>query len=960
MSGVPVCDSDEEVFFGPVTSKELQKASQLKRRTQFLFPAFDWESRVIPQPRDVGLTGSDQGLTSNTLRATTDKTKFSLSADSLESQSFVTLSDKQTESSKGDYCSALSGNSVDSNSQTSLNDAVMLSNLSEDSLEVLLHHKNDERYSHESKKSDAYEVHQTTSQSSNFSDDSLEDKSKYGLNTARSHSVSSREVLEINSDQSSDKPKFCSEKKMFNLSKYPHEMSAENNETKSGSESGVHDDTQHYLNTAQLCSDSSQADSLSSKHGNALTATYEVMPGMGDNDTYTVGNSSCEIVDLVETSKENIELPKEISADKDGGYLSILSEAALYHAAQLKDRISDQSLSRENQSACSAESLEDKFRLFGIDSGDLEEQQLTNSIMYVTGRESNALYSGRESNTFYTGRDSDGYLTDDKFYETTTQQKAVKSSEDVCLKSETQHCPTPKENLEAEVSSDDYLSKKSLINSLQATKNPLQSIFSASETSGLQETDSHNIPSLEKVYDGKSNEHESWNESETPAKDSSEVSGVHELSDTSENHKYDLHESVCDELSNNDSGASSYAGEMNDTLEEYEMMMKYGVEYILGKKGNEREKKSDVPSDIHSESTLDIPTKSRGHSSYERDECSSQSKEELSDFYSGESHPSHITSNLSKQSSSINTADFQDAMDSSAHCRGRIVAEGFERKILSPLRQVPYNTPSKGARDLRHFTPKGKANSNVSSIPSKLPRVASIAPSRLLHTPSPQSAKQHTRSGTPSSGFKSGLFKKPSTPAIPVTRVPKAPSSTNNVVKSNQKVLENIQSPVGAYIHNSPSPVLVTNIKAKMSDKAPFEREMYARALWKAGEMKSLIPKPGTSQVKNSENVNPNIGCGLPAVKYTRAPCIKLDEATKVLLPKGGDKITKLLDAPSPQVIKHEGRLRVNCGSPQLAARMQSMSDTLDDSVVDAHSVSGDISVCVSKQASRTDTLSHY
>lgn len=41
----PICDSDEEVFCGPVTDKELRKASKLKRRTQLYFPKFNWKSR---------------------------------------------------------------------------------------------------------------------------------------------------------------------------------------------------------------------------------------------------------------------------------------------------------------------------------------------------------------------------------------------------------------------------------------------------------------------------------------------------------------------------------------------------------------------------------------------------------------------------------------------------------------------------------------------------------------------------------------------------------------------------------------------------------------------------------------------------------------------------------------------------------------------------------------------------
>lgn len=700
------------------------------------------------------------GSSTKAIGTSTDKTELSLSADSLESESFVTLSDKRTGSSKGDYCSALSGNSLDTNSQTSLNEAVMYSKLSNDNLETRQHHV--ERLSQDSLEMDSEANLKVTSKYSNISDDSLEEKSKCGLNVARFHSESSKELTN-DSNQSLEQPKFCTD----NL----YDSSKVSNNTNSGSESSVIYDTHQYFNTAQLCSESSlsRADS-SAKSAGATVVTYEVLPDIGENNTYTVENDSCEIVDLVDPSQSSIDLPKEVSVDKDGGFLSILSEAALFHASQVKDNVCDQSHANamKDQSACSAESLEDKFKLFGIDADNLEEQQLTNSIMYVTGRDSNAFCSGRESNTYYTGR---GSVSDFSHNSGIKTQKIGNLEDDSCSSE-----PLNEEDIQ--ITSNTYGRQRSLMNTLYPSEVLNVQAFDPTSDSSFQDTICQETSSHQKVDPDSLNENESLNQS---VENCSEVSGVCELDIATGNHTNNSSQ-FCEDgnQSHNDSGASSYVGEMNDTLEEYEMMMRYGVDYILGRKGNHKEKNEKD----FSNNSPDLSTNQkfgRDQDGYNSDGSSLYTEATVNG--PAKYHPSSASPSVFQQNSSISSAEFQDAVDLSPNCRRPANAhlkDLSEQKVLSPVRQAPLNTPTKAARDNRLATPKGNGHKNTPSGLSKLPRVASVTPSRM-HSPSSHSSKQFAWTGTPSSGVKSSLFKKPITPVIPPSRIPKTP-------KSNQKV----------------------------------------------------------------------------------------------------------------------------------------------------------------------------
>lgn len=936
MPDTPICDSDEEVFFGPVTTKELSKASQLKRRTQFYFPTFDWK----PSPSVKDASGSIEEKESDTKTISSEalyQGKLSLSADSLETQSYVSFSDRPEDSSKGEFCSALSGNA--SSSQASFNDAHFYSKFSEDSLESDKPVGNDKTVAEDKLRVGSQTPRKT---SSLYSEDSLEN-TEQAMNVARLHSAISGTTWN-NSEEESGEVQISYE----NIQK---NNTYSLNETQSESGSGFNNDS--LLSTPKVGSNGQllKAGCIRTKPNEAFTSTYEVLPEVEDNETYTIDDDSCEVVKSV--APVNINLSDEVPVDKDGGFLSILSEAALLHASQLKEK-KDAHFHRAKESLYSPRSLEDRFKTFGIGANDLEEQQLSNSIMYMTGRESNILSSETETNTYYTGVNSgpgSSFSSEEQY-----NQKSLENVEDCSASSSFQYEPESTECGErgvANVTAGSDSTTSSKMQNSNVLNQPISNGTLGSAGSTFQSS-SHEDASCHSVHTDSENEIASMEQTGSDVQESSGISGVHRLNSVSGNQSTSSIQSYHDEdVSNNDSDVSSYAGEMNDTLEEYEMMMRYGVEYILGRKGNK--KGESAGRDEASPTVLSSP---------QEQNVSSLHKVPLGQHTTASPH-------TYPQNSSASSSEYQDAQDDPAGPKQTTSSGTKDLKGFSPLhKQLFKRTPQKIAKDMQGVP--GKVLPSSHRVPSKLPRVATMTPAKQVHMTSPKTPKQFVhpitssseskitskfkRPVTPSSEPKAGFFKKPVHPVAGGSRIPKTFAS-HHAPKSNVKVLENIQSPVGAYIHNSPSPVLVTNVKGKCSDRPGFEKEMHARALWRAGEIKSSIPKPASSQVMNMENINPNIGCGLPSVKYTKAPCVKLDEVSRLPVPKGGEKMSKLMDAPSAQVIKHEGRVRVNCGSPQLAAMMHPMADTFDDSMIDVHSVSGDISVCVTQQACRTYTL---
>ncbi|XP_034232454.1 uncharacterized protein LOC117640230 [Thrips palmi] len=934
MTDTPICDSDEEVFFGPVTTKELNKASQLKRRTQFYFPTFNWKPSTPLNNAANSIDDKESG-TKTTSSDTTDRANLSLSADSLETESFVTISDRPEDSSKGEFCSALSGNT--SNSQPSLNEANFYSKFSEDSLESDKPVGLDNTAPESIPRMNSHTPRKASSFFSNMSEDSLEN-TEHAMNVARLHSGLSGNTWNNSEDLSQEAQTSNENIESKNVSNL--------NETQSGSESGFNNDS--LLSTPKVGANGQllKPGCIESKSNKALTSTYEVLPEIEDNETYTIDDDSCEVIEPAAST--NINLSDEVPVDKDGGFLSILSEAALYHASQLKENENVPFHGAED-STSTTQSLEDRFKMFGIGANDLEDQQLSNSIMYTTGRESNVLSSETESNTYYTGLNSgpgSSFSSEEHYNKQSVENLGNCGASYSQYEEESTEC---RESSVVNVTSGSE-STSSKMQYSNVLNQPISNGTLGSAGSTF-ESSNHENSSSNEVHPCSENEGEAMEHTDSYDNESSEISGVCRLNSVSENQSNSSIQSCHDEdVLTNDSDVSSYAGELNDTLEEYEMMMRYGVEYILGRRGNKKGK--------NAEKDEENPTVSP-----------SPLEQNVSPLHKAPLMPKTVSSpHTHQQNSSASSSEYHDAVDVSPRLKQTSSCRTNDHKGISPLhKQLFKHTPQKNVKNMQGVSTKGSSN----KLPSKLPRVASMTPTKLVPMTSPQTPKQfvrpmtssseskitskYQRPVTPSSEPKIGFFKKPVAPVAGGSRIPK-----NFTSKPNNKVLENIQSPVGAYIHNSPSPVLVTNIKGKCSDRSGFEKEMHARALWRAGEVKSSIPKPTSSQVSNMENINPNIGCGLPPVKYTKAPCVKLDEATKLPVPKGGEKISKLMDAPAPQVIKHEGRVRVNCGSPQLAARMHSMADTFDDSLIDVHSVSGDISVCVSQDACRTNTLGHH
>lgn len=686
---------------------------------------------------------------------------MSLSADSLETQSFLTLSDRPEDSSKGEYCSALSGNS--SNSQTSLNDANFYSKFSEDSLDSDRPVGIDNTVSEVKLKTDARTPRKASSLYSNMSEDSLEN-TEHAMNAARLHSVLSGNTWN-NSEDLSEEAQMCNEnierKNVFNM-----------NETHSGSESGFNNDS--LLSTPKVGANGQllRAGCLGTKSNQAFTSTYEVLPEMEDNETYTIDDDSCEVVEPGVPT--NINLSEEVPVDKDGGFLSILSEAALYHASQLKDNENGRLGVVEE----STQSLEDRFKTFGIGANDLEEQQLSSSIMYVTGRESNILSSETESNTFYTGVNSgagSSFSSEEQYNQKSTESLAESSaSSSYRYEQESTECG---DRCVVNVTSGSEGATSNKMEYSNVLNQPISNSTLGSAGRTFQSSHHENV-SIHEVHPDSGTESEGMEQTGSYLKESSGISGVCRLDSVSENQSNSSIQSCNDEdVSNNASDDSSYAGEMNDTLEEYEMMMRYGVEYILGRKGNKK-KGGDAEWDEESSKVSQSPHR--------------QNASPL--------HHALASPRTHQQNSSGSSAEYLDAVDVSAGQKQGASSRTKDCTGISPLQKQLFKcTPQKIVKDIQVASTKGISR----KLPSKLPRVASMTPSKLTHKTSPHTPKQYVRPitssseskvtskfrrpVTPSSEPKVGLFKKPVTPVAGGSRIPKT-FVPHHATKPNTKV----------------------------------------------------------------------------------------------------------------------------------------------------------------------------
>lgn len=669
----------------------------------------------------------------------------------METPSFVSLSDKPEDSSKGEFWSARSGNSSGADSETCFNQAAVHSKFSEDSLEasipLLLQNSN----------GPSLECGKDIRLYPNLSVDSLDDNPLL-INADRyrgNNFVVTPEITVVSSNLSSG-----SELCPLNTGKLT-------NATYTASENSSFDDSIQCLNMPQTVSTLKQVHEPDS----ALTATYEVLPHIDGNNTYTVEDESGHTDDSSKKSFPKINVAEGEAIDKDGGYLAILSEVAMYHAAQQNEKTSHQPQFME-ESSSTTQSLEDRFKDFGIDAAELEDQLLTTSIMYETGRESNILSSETQSNSYYTGQSSG------------TDSFSVKNSN-------AESCHTTNGNL-GDVSSLTSLNTLKS-QSMNAAERTLGTSFSSYKLGDVlnQVIPNGSIGSAASTYQGSEDnvilDNSTGNKSLDPssiyAGDDSELSGVCELHSVSGNHSSDSIEEV---PLHNDSRGSSPAGEMNDTLEEYEMMMRYGVDYILGKKGNGR--KSTGADNIQSLKITPSNVAEYVSSNSQTQNTGTPSK---SYAQSQEQHPS------------VSSSGDRNATESTQSPKKTGNAHTYHRKILSPL--------PKQVKSLPH-----KSSSSIQKCPSKLPRVFSAPPSKTgntagksMQTPSPQHNRIMSRPAsetklpprnllrpiTPSSESKLGLFKKPNAPVNSTSRIPKSSAPPVHGLKPNVKVsLTQVQS----------------------------------------------------------------------------------------------------------------------------------------------------------------------
>ncbi|KAJ9592452.1 hypothetical protein L9F63_015868, partial [Diploptera punctata] len=108
-----------------------------------------------------------------------------------------------------------------------------------------------------------------------------------------------------------------------------------------------------------------------------------------------------------------------------------------------------------------------------------------------------------------------------------------------------------------------------------------------------------------------------------------------------------------------------------------------------------------------------------------------------------------------------------------------------------------------------------------------------------------------------------------------------------------------IMSPVSAYIHNSPVPTLVKNITPKSGHTTPRK-------------CRNVTPACSEEVWQGIENINTvNVRPVLPVVVHHSVPSVKLGECEEERMPRMNEKMKKLVDTPRPHVVKHEGRVKV-------------------------------------------------
>ncbi|XP_021940730.1 uncharacterized protein LOC110840190 isoform X2 [Zootermopsis nevadensis] len=380
--------------------------------------------------------------------------------------------------------------------------------------------------------------------------------------------------------------------------------------------------------------------------------------------------------------------------------------------------------------------------------------------------------------------------------------------------------------------------------------------------------------------------------------------------------KSDLNENDRKNIENVNNLESSCEEGFNDTLEEMEMLLKFGMDYMMSGNNTECPDRLDERSLFHSVSTPKKPL---------------TEKAGFEDF----GDPIRFR----------NVVEISNEDCSKASTEREVCASGLLIKSRVPSSQgVPCD---------------GVATPSTSGI--------------LFPKPTTTLGKFHSKMETVSpvvnlGGEKPSAFKVPVKPLFHGTHIPKlrpprnakkSPLKPIKVVSPCKRPLgyNTIVSPVGAYIHNTPSPALVTNVKPKLCRAATPKRAMVGRGatVMPRHDFASAIAKthleiPYKVEERGTENVNTsNIRPILPIVSYSSVPSVILEEPQLERMPRLNKKMKKLLDAPKPRVFRHEGRVKVVPSPRTRNANAASRAVTSD--------ADGDISVVVEKQVTRSNTL---
>ncbi|KAK6644613.1 hypothetical protein RUM43_000880 [Polyplax serrata] len=121
--------------------------------------------------------------------------------------------------------------------------------------------------------------------------------------------------------------------------------------------------------------------------------------------------------------------------------------------------------------------------------------------------------------------------------------------------------------------------------------------------------------------------------------------------------------------------------------------------------------------------------------------------------------------------------------------------------------------------------------------------------------------------------------------------VNKTPSSTNSNAAKTAK-FKNVASPIGAYIHSKQTALLV-NVKPQV------KKEIFVNML------KSEV---NNSSRKEIPSRTPSKDLGLPFVEYKTATPFKVEKRPESRLPRLAPSVQKLIGVNSPRILKHQGR----------------------------------------------------